>query len=717
MPQPHIPVPVIQQVRGACPHDCPDTCAVITDVRDGRAVAFRGDPDHPVTRGWLCAKVRPYLDRVYHPDRLMHPLRRTGPKGSGMWEQISWETALDEIGTRWRQIIAEDGAQAILPYSYSGTLGAVQGAVTNTRFWNRLGATGLDRTICDAAGTLGLKMTYGAGWAPDVRDLPECRFLLIWGNNPASTGPHAMPFIREAQRNGCYVVVVDPRKTLTARSADLHLQIRPATDAALALGMINLLFEEGLHDEAWLEAHSIGWRDLRDRAADYPLDRVARITGLPAELIADVARRFATTNPTMLKTADGVQRHGNSGQTFRAVIALPAVAGKIGVRGGGFWYSTSGYAAWEPDAVSYASHCPPPPRAVNMNRLGAVLNGEVEGPPIRSLFVFNANPATSTPNTGLVIQGLLREDLFTVVHEQFMTDTALYADIVLPATTQLEQVDIHKAYGHRFIHYNHQAIPAPGETVSNWDLMRRFATMMGFTEPWLHQTADEIAAELLTRSAATNPYLKGITIEQLREQGVVEINTSERGWVPFADGTFPTPSGKVELRCDRLAEQGLDPLPSYTPPAEYADLEPDDERLMLVTGAAHHFVSSSMANQPKLEQKEGVPFLEIHPADAAKRGIEDGDDVIVSNRRGWTLLRAIVTDDAQPGVVACPKGRWGQRSPGGHGINWTTSDDLGDTGTHATFQTNLVVVTPVSPVVDAEALEAEGVTIGTGSRG
>ncbi|MCC6703711.1 MAG: molybdopterin-dependent oxidoreductase [Thermomicrobiales bacterium] len=688
--------PDIQFIRGACPHDCPDTCSVITGVQNGRAISFEGNPEHPITRGWLCAKVRPYLDRVYHEERLLYPLRRTGPKGSGMWERISWDDALAEIKANWERIIAEDGAQAILPYSYSGTLGAVQGSAASSRFWLRLGATGLERSICDAAASVGIKATYGGGFAPDLRDVVDCKFLLIWGTNPASTSPHSMPFIREAQKNGCHVVVIDPRRSLTARSADEYIPIKPATDAALALGMINLLFEEGLADKAWLEANTIGWRDLRDRAAEYPLDKAAEITGIPAEKIADLTRRFAAANPAQLKTNDGIQRHGNSGQTFRAVIALPAVAGKIGVKAGGLTYSASGFSAWDSDAITHMSDAPTPPRFVNMNRLGAVLNGEVAGPPIRSLFVFSANPATSTPNTALILKGLLRDDLFTVVHEQFMTDTALYADIVLPATTQLEQEDIHKASGHRFIHYNNQALDPPGETVSNWDLMRKLSALMGFDEPWLHLDARQAAEEILTRSQQSNPNLRGICFDELRATGVAEMKITPGMDIPFADGIFPTPSGKLELRADSLIAEGLDPLPHYAPPKEFEDRPANDDRLILISAASHHFVSSSMANQPKLEAKEGLPpRLDIHPADAATRGISDDCDVMIANQRGWAVLKARLSEETQPGVVVAPKGRWGQRSPGGHGLNWTTSDDLGDTGRHATFHSNLVTVTPV----------------------
>jgi anaerobic selenocysteine-containing dehydrogenase len=704
------PVPTL--VRGACPHDCPDTCATLVEVRDNRAVGFRGDPAHPITRGWLCAKVRPYLDRVYSPNRLTRPLRRVGPKGGGRWAPVSWDEAIAEITDRWQGIIAEHGAAAILPYSYSGTLGLAQLAICNTRFWNRMGASGLERSICGAAAETAVNATLGARLAPEARDLRHSKLILIWGHNPASTSPHAMPFIRDAQRDGARVVVIDPRRTLTARSADLHLRPRPATDGALALGLMHVLFAEGLHDEGWLRANSVGWEELRDRAAAFPPDRVAAITGLAEEEIVDLARRYGTTKPALLKFADGVQRHGNGGQTARALACLPAVVGQIGVRGGGLFYSTSGYVAWDTEAVGHASECPPVPRTVNMNRLGAALTGEVQDPPIASLYVFCANPVAATPNAGLIVRGLLREDLFTVVHEQFMTDTARHADIVLPATTQLEQVDLHKPYGHRHLQFNAPAIPPLGEAKSNWDVMRRLAAGMGYREPWLRQTADEAIAEVLEASRAANPRLDGITMERLRAEGTVPLPFGRDDEVPFADGRFPTPSGKVELRCDAMTTLGLDPLPDYAPPAEFRAARrngpangtassPDvaeGERppLVLLTGAAHHFVTSSMANQPGLLAKEGSPFVEINPVDAGQRGIEDGSTVVVANERGSCTLRAVVTDDAPLGVAVAPKGRWASLSPDGRNVNWTTPDALGDLAGQSTFHSNLVQIRPVA---------------------
>jgi anaerobic selenocysteine-containing dehydrogenase len=698
-------------VRGACPHDCPDTCATITEVQDGKAIRFFADPDHPITQGWLCAKVRPYLDHVYHPDRLLHPLRRVGPKGSGEWQRISWDEAILEIASTWRGVIAEQGAAAILPYSYSGTLGLVENSVSATRLWNRMGASGLERSICDAAAFVAVNATLGARWAPDPRDVLHSKLVIIWGHNPASTSPHFVPLLREAQRNGAFVVVVDPRKTLTARSADLHLQPRPATDGALALGLMHVLFAEGLHDEPWLREHTLGWEELRERVADYPPARVAAITGIPEKAIVSLARRYGTTKPALLKFADGLQRHGNGGQTIRALCCLPAVVGQIGTRGGGLYYSQSGHLPWDDEAVGHASECPPTPRIVNMNRLGAALTGEIADPPIKALYVFNANPVTSTPNAGKTIEGLMRDDLFIVVHEQYLTDTAHYADIVLPATTQLEQSDLHRPYGHRHLQYNHQAIVPRGEAKSNWTVMRLPATALGYEEPWLHQSTEEVIAEILDATARTNDHLTGITLERLQVESTVPLHFSDDREVPFADGKFPTPSGKVELRCDAMREHGVDPLPGYVEPAEFAAVRSWDQDgqppLVLLTGAAHHFVSSSFGNLERHAKKEGTPFIELSAHDAEARGIVDGQAVIVENGRGWCQLQAKISDDVTAGVAVAPKGYWGRRSPGGRNVNWLTSDDVADLGGQATFHSNLVSVRPLIDSQDSPLEHAD----------
>ncbi len=680
-------------IRGACPHDCPDTCATLTEVQDGRAIAFYADPDHRVTRGWLCAKVRPYLERVYSPDRLTHPLRRVGPKGGGTWERITWDEAIAMIAERWQAIIADDGAAAILPYSYSGTLGLLQTAIVDARLWGRMGASGLERAICCAGSHAAVAATLGARHSADYADVRHSKLVIIWGHNPASTGPHFMPFLREAQKQGTYVVVIDPRRTLTTRAANEYIQIRPATDGALALGLIHQIFADNLHDEPWLEAYSYGWRELRERAAEYPPERVAAITGVPVATIVGLARRYATTRPALLKTADGVQRHQNGGQTFRALLCLPAVVGQYGVRGGGLGYSTGGYALWDAEALAHSSGWAPVPRSINMNRLGAALTGEVQDPPIKALYVYCANPVASAPNAGLIVKGLKRDDLFTVVHELFLTDTADYADLVLPATSQLEHVDLHRPYGHRHLQYNQPAIAPLGECKSNWEVSRLLAGAMGYQEPWLHESAEEALRGVLDASRAKNSYLQGITLERLQAEGTVPLHFTPATEVPFSDRRFPTASGKVELLAPLMAARGLDPLPHYSEPAEFTQGQHD--QLILISGASHHFVSSSMANQASLRAKAGEPFIELNPADAAARGIIEGATVRIENERGWCELRAVLTADVAPGTAVAPKGPWARLSRGGRNINWTTPDALADLAGQSTFHSNLVHVRPL----------------------
>lgn len=691
--------PTREIVYGACPHDCPDTCGIVTEVEDGRAVDFYGNPDHPVTQGWLCAKVRPYLEHVYHPQRLLHPLRRDGPKGSGRWQRISWEEALATIGERWRTISDGYGSAAILPYSYSGTLGLVQMSVASGRFWNRLGASRLARTICGAAAEMAVEMTLGSRQSQPYEEVRHSRLVIIWGHNPVSTAPHFMPHLRAAQRDGCQLVVIDPRRTRTARGADWHLAPLPGTDGALALGLAHLMVREGLYDEGWLEAHAVGWPRLRARLAAYPPERVAAITGLAEEDLVELARLYATTRPALIKIADGLNRNLNGGQNVRAVCALPALTGQYGVRGGGLAYSTSGTLQWDAEAVNKWSQSPPPQRRINMNRLGAALLGEAQDPPVKSLFVFGANPAAIAPNAGKIVRGLQREDLFTVIHELFMTDTAEYADIVLPAPSQLEQTDLHKGYGHTYLTYNRPAIAPRGECKSNWDVMRLLAETMGFDEAWLQQEADDVIAEVLAATAADNAALAGVTLERLKREGTVPLTIEEK--VPFAGGRFPTPSGKVELYSQALAEMGLDPLPGWVERTDTGGIVSDangfdaDEALQLVTGAAHHFVSSSLANQASLRQREGEPFVEVHPTDAARRGIADGDRVIVENGRGWCALTAVVTEAVRPGVLASPKGRWSKHN-GGRNVNWTTPDTLADMAGQSTFHSNRVWLRPAA---------------------
>ncbi|MDQ2683466.1 MAG: molybdopterin-dependent oxidoreductase, partial [Chloroflexota bacterium] len=636
------------------------------------------------------------------PDRILYPMRRTGPKGSGQFERISWDDALAEIRDRWTAIIDRFGAEAILPYTYSGTLGLIELSVAATRFWGRLGSSQSVGDLCDGAGNAALDATFGGAYGPDPRHVLDSKLVLIWAHNPASTSPHFMPLLREAQRNGAKVVVIDPRRSKTARSADLFIPIKPGTDAAMALAMMNVIFSEGLNDETWLEANTVGWRELRERAAEYPLERAEAITGVPAETIRDLAIEYASTKPALLKIAPAINRHEHGGQTVRSLLCLAAVAGQIGIRCGCVFEFTGSQIRFNYEAVTHASEYPTTGREINMIRLGATLNGEVQDPPIMSLFVFNCNPVASAPDSATIVQGLLREDLFTVVHELFMTDTALYADLILPAVTQLERVDLHKPYGHLHLQYNQQAIAPLGEAVSNWDLMRKLATTMGFTEPWLHQTAEEIIDEIVTATVPANPNLAGLTPEMLREQGTFAyLNHDEP---PHADGSFATASGKMELASSVFAEAGLDPLPTWTPASAYEADRPGG--LIVLSAAPHHFVTTSMGNQPGLLRKEGDPHLEIHPEDAAERGIAEGDILFVENERGNCLLRAVVTPDIARGVTICPKGHWARLSPGGRTINWLIGNGQTDIGMQAVYHSTLIWVRSAEPHELSDAVAA-----------
>ena len=688
----------LRTVYGSCPHDCPDCCALETQVDEtGRAVSVRGRADHPVTRGWLCAKVNRYLDRVYHRDRLLYPMRRVGPKGSGSFERITWDEAIAEITGRWRDIIAQQGAECILPYSYAGTLGLVNGAVTDSRFWNRLGACRLERAICGHAAEEAVTLTVGGRLAPPPDLLIHSKLILIWGSNPASTAPHLMPFLRQAQRNGTRIIVIDPIRTLTARSADWHIQPFPGTDAALALSMMYVMVTEHLHHPAWIAEHTLGWEQLLERIMQFPPERVAPITGLSVDTIGELARSYATTTPALLRVTDGINRHTNGGQTVRTLACLPAITGQYGVLGGGLMYSTSDWLRWDAEAVSHRNELmnPPAPRILNMNRLGAILTGEAH-PPIASLYVYNANPVASAPNASKIIEGMQREDLFTVVHDLFETDTARFADIILPATSQLEHVDLHKPYGHLTLQYNMPAIGNQGESRSNWDVMRLLAAGMDFSESWLQDDANAVIQDVLTASKKSNPLLHDITLERLQAEGAIPYPIPAAQRIPFADGLFRTPSGKVEFYSAQAAAKGYDPVPDWVPEIESRTIQPEPpaahERLPLLCPAAHHFVSSTFGNQELLRTKEQAPTLRIHPLDAALRGISNGQMVRVSNERGSCQLVASVTEEVRPGVLATTTVWWPRFSPEQRNVNWTTSDRLADFGGNSTFYTNMVSV-------------------------
>lgn len=681
------------KIKGTCPHDCPDACGVMTEVQAGKAIKFYGDPDHAVTQGWLCGKVRPYLNHVYHPERLRYPLRRAGAKGAGQWKRISWEEALAEIGERWRGIISEYGAAAILPYSYSGTMGLVQNWVAAGRFFNRLGASQLQRSLCGAAAEAAVEMTLGVRLSQPYSAVESSKVVIIWGHNPVSTAPHFMPALIKAKRNGTQVIVIDPRRTKSAKFADWHIAPLPATDGALALGLAHIILRENWQNNAWLAEHTIGWPALKASLADYPPERVAQITGLSVPTIETLARRYATQTPSLIKIADGLQRHPNGGQTVRAVLALPALTGQYGVRGGGLSYSTSGATSWDWETISCAKKSPPPARRVNMNRLGAALLGEVQDPPVKSLYVFMANPVASSPNASKIIAGLRREDLFTVVHELFMTDSADYADIVLPATSQLEHADLHKGYGHTFLSYNTPAIAPLAESKSNWEVSQLLAKEMGFDEPWLHQSTDEIITDMLHNSRHNNPHLAEITLARLKAEGSIPYPLDND--IPFTDGKFPTPSGKVELYCEAAIKEGMNPIPTFIPAHDDSRPEhlngqfPDDAALKLICGASHDRISSTFSNHSTAIKELRLPTIHIHPHDAASRHIASGDTVQVFNKRGSIELLAKVDQSVRPGVVSSDKGRW-HKHCNGNNVNMLSSDAIGDLAGQSTFHTNRV---------------------------
>ncbi len=683
-----------QKIVGSCPLDCPDTCGVITEVQDGRAVNFYGDPDHPVTQGWLCTKVRPFLDEfVYHPDRIATPMRRTSKKSDApAFAPISWDEALDEIADRWNGIIDRYGAEAILPYSFSGTLGTLQNYIAGARLFNRMGASQLERSICGAAAAAATEYTIGRKLSVPYADVIHSKLIILWGTNPISTGPHFMPFLNKAKKNGTQVVVIDPRRTRTAKQAHWHIAPKAGTDGALALAMANVIFAENLHDKAWLQQHSLGWEQFEEHVAKYTPEWAAEECGLEAETIVKLARLYATNTPSLIKSADGVQRHTNGGQTFRAIVSLPAITGQYGKLGAGLAYSTGGFYKWDSEQFNRWSECPKPGRWVNMNRLGAALTGEIQDPPIMSLYVFTANPAASTANAALVRQGLLREDLFTVVHELFMTDTADMADIILPATSQLEQIDVHRAYGHTVLSINEQAIPPFGECRSNWDTSRALAKAMGYTEQWLHDDAETVIDELLANSKTAG--VSELSVAKIREMGgSYEPSVDQQR--PWSDGIFETPSGKVELFSQAMADDGHAPLPTYTAPHDVTPPAGElSDALSLISGASHYAVTTVFGNSNGMKKHNPEPFVEINPADAAARGIANGDRVEIMNGRGSVQVKAVVTDGVRTGVAIAPKGHWA-KFHGGKNINWLTPDALGDLAGQSTYHTNLVWISKV----------------------
>jgi anaerobic selenocysteine-containing dehydrogenase len=731
-------------VKAACPHDCPDACGVLITVQDGRATRIQGDPEHPVTQGFLCAKVAKYLDRVYSPDRVLYPMRRVGPKrpaaGAAVadesaratqpgqpraavptraqqgLERISWDEALDSIASRLRSVAAEFGSEAILPYSYGGTLGALNGASMDRRFFHRLGASQLDRTICSAAGEAGLKSVLGVKLGTEPEQFGHSKYIIAWASNIHGNNVHLWPFITEARRNGAKLVVIDPYRTRTAECADWYLPINPGTDAALALGMMQVIIGENLHDADYVQKYTLGFEQLRQKVKEYTPERVSQWTGISAADIRKLAVEYATTRPAVIRLNYGVQRSEGGGMATRTIVMLPCITGSWTEVGGGLQMSVSGAADLNSDALKrpdlMAMALGRPARTINMVELGRALNS-IDDPPVKALFVYNSNPAAVCPRHDEVVRGLLRPDLFTVVHEQFFTDTTDYADIVLPATTFFEHKDLQKAYGHYYLQVSNQAIEPLGECRSNVEVFRALAERMGFKDECFTQNVDEMIDLALE---SDDPWMEGLSRERL-ERGQVRLkfeassaelrsagqpgadvptySDSDSGGVPFlpfAEGNFRTASGKAELYSETLAAQGLDPVAAFTPPSEsrHGNMK-DSLPLELLARKADNFLNSTFTNLPSVEEMEETGLLEISAPDARARGIQEGDPVRVFNRRGEIVLKARVDGKVQPGVVSA-RLNWAKMTAGFQSINSLTSEKLTDMGNSATFYSVLVEV-------------------------
>jgi len=686
-------------VHAACPHDCPDACGTLITVEDGRASRIQGDPAHPITQGFLCAKVAKYLDRVYSPDRVLYPMRRVAPKGTGgadAFQRIAWDEALDAIVARLKSISAEFGPEAVLPYSYGGNLGVVNSGSMDMRFFHRLGASQLLRTICATTGGDAIVSMYGRKVGTEPEQFRHSKYIIAWGANIHGNNIHLWPFVEEARRNGAKLVVIDPYRTRTARVADWHIPINPSTDVALAMGLIHVIVRDGLHDEDYIARYADGFAELKKRLPRYTPKQVAEWTGIAEKDIELLAHEYATKRPAAIRLNYGIQRTQNGGAAVRAVCMLPVITGSWKEVGGGLQLSLSGGYELDTTKLERADLMKKSPlgraaRCINMVELGKTLT-EVNDPPVKALVVYNSNPAAVCPEHNLVVRGLRREDLFTVVHEQFFTDTTDYADILLPATTFFEQKDLVKSYGTLYLQVSQQAIDPLGECRSNVELFRELALRMGFEDACFRETVDELIDDALSSGA---PQLAGITRERLEREPQVRLNLhgdeSGKPWLPFAKG-FPTPNGKARLYDASLIAHGMDPVAEFVPPEESRHTALAQKYpLELLARKADNFLNSTFVNLPSLQKMEQQHELEMSRPDAESRGIKEGDRVRVFNDRGEIVLRARVDGAVASGVVGAKLG-WAKLSEGGVNINVLTSARLTDLGGGATFYSTLVEV-------------------------
>lgn len=684
-----LPTETILQVRGACPHDCPDTCALLTTVDDnGVATRVQGNPDHRHTDGALCAKVSKYTERTYHPERVLTPLKRTGPKGSGQFTPVSWDEALADIAQRLQSIAAR-APEAILPYSYAGTMGMVQGESMDRRFFHQLGASQLDRTICASAGAEALTQTLGGKVGMKVEFFAESQLILIWGSNSIGSNLHFWRYAQQAKRNGAKLVCIDPRQSETADKCHEHIALRPGTDAALALALMHELIQKDWLDHDYIARHTLGWAQLRERTLQWPPERAAEICGVPVEQIRQLAQDYGTMKPAAIRLNYGMQRVRGGGNAVRAVACLPALTGAWRHRAGGMLLSSSGQFPAQRAVLQRPDLMPggKTPRTINMSTIGDDLLREASpafGPKVEAIVVYNSNPVAVAPDSSKAVQGFAREDLFTVVLEHFQTDTADYADYILPATTQLEHWDIHLSYGHTDVLLNRPAIAPQGQARSNAQIFRDLAARMGFTEPCFADSDDTLCRQA---------FGDAVDYALLESQGFATLALPD---APFAEGNFPSPSGKCEFYSARLAAQGLDGLPDHLPNYE---LQGTNARypLAMISPPARNFLNSTFVNVQSLRTIEGRPVLEIHPDDAEARGIVSGAVVRVFNDRGSYLCHATVSRRARPGVVNGLGIWWRKLGLNGTNVNEVTSQALTDLGRAPTFYDCLVEVEMHAP--------------------
>jgi anaerobic selenocysteine-containing dehydrogenase len=642
-----------------CPLDCPDTCGLLLHKENGRIVKVAGNPDHPITQGAICNKVRNMTERIYHPERVLYPLRRVGAKGEGKFERITWDEAVAEIAERYKELINEHGSESILPYSFYGNMGMLTVDGMDRRFFHRLGASQLQQGICNAAGNTGWKYTMGFGGGTSPEETLQAKLIIVWGGNIVSTNMHQVALIEKARKQGAKLVVIDVHRNRTGQRADWFIPVYPGTDSALALGMMHVLFERQLVNEEFLQQYTIGHEQLREHVRQYTPERVSVITGVPAEDIVSLAIMYGQTSPAYIHIGNGLQHHDNGGMTVRTITCLPALTGQWLVSGGGAYKSNGAYGKVNGDALERPDLRPNPEvRTVSMNQIGEALLTLT--PKIGALFVYCSNPAVVAPDTVKVEQGLSREDLFTVVHDLFLTDTAKYADIVLPATSSFENTDLYNSYWHHYVQLQEPVIPAQGESKSNVEMFKLLAEAMGFEEDAFKDREEDMIRQAL--NFTENPYLEGITLEGLKQQRFMKLNMEPKR--QFLQ-RLTTPSGKIELYSARMEEAGLPPLPTYTPLQEGYDGErrPGDGDvypLMFISPPNHNFLNSTFGNADKHIELEKQPLLQIHPQDAEQRGIEDGDEVIVWNDRGRYEVKASVTDKMLPGTVIV-KGCGGSR--------------------------------------------------------